>query len=159
MLAAKSGATLTRRVYHIGSAACGFGCKVRLAAELGRKHFAGRHHTWFSSELNPIQNGDSSNPLKIFESLDRAVKLGDVNHPKIKDLRLNLMQAADFLLKQDDLVEEIRTAGLGSFHPQLWRIRVESVDAGRVRRPVTNNGWDEQYIEDLREDEFEVIAD
>ncbi|MDX1979989.1 MAG: hypothetical protein SFV51_06960 [Bryobacteraceae bacterium] len=41
----------------------------------------------------------------------------------------------------------------------MWRIRVESVDVGRVRRPVTNKGWDEQYIEDLREDEFEVIAD
>lgn len=140
----------------------GFGCKTALARQIAERHFARRHYTWFSKELNPIQNGDSSNPLKLYESIDRAVKMGDVNHPKIKDLRASLMQALDFRYGAEDaevactLRDEVQQAPIAQFHPELWRL---TVDEARVKRPLTNSGWDEQVAPDLTEAEFQIIVD
>lgn len=143
----------------------GFACKATLARRLAEEHFSRKHYTWCSTELNPIQNGDSSNPLKIYEVLDRAVKLGDVHHPKIKDLRANLMQAVDFQYGETDpdrasvVRDQVHTASLFQLRPELWRIRLEDIPAARVRKPITNAGWDEQVVVDLAEDEFDVIVD
>lgn len=140
----------------------GFACKTVLARQIAEHHFERRHYTWFSSELNPIQNGDSSNPLKLFETIDRAVKLGDVNHPKIKDMRANLMQALDFRYGMVDaeaackLRDDVQQAPMAAFRPELWKVTVEDA---RAKRPLGNRGWDEQLAPDLTEDEFEVIVD
>ena len=69
---------------------CGYACKVWLACQLELLQLNGTHYVWFARELNPIQNGDSSNPLSLYREIDTAVKKGDSNHPKIKDLRATL---------------------------------------------------------------------
>jgi hypothetical protein len=35
---------------------------------------SGWYYVWFSLELNPIRNGDSSNPLLFYWKIDTAVK-------------------------------------------------------------------------------------
>jgi hypothetical protein len=35
---------------------------------------SGWYYVWFSLELNPIRNGDSSNPLLLYWKIDTAVK-------------------------------------------------------------------------------------
>ena len=58
---------------------------------LGDSDPAQVYYAWFAKELNPMANGPSSNPLALYETLDTAVKKKDVNHPKLKDLRANLL--------------------------------------------------------------------
>jgi hypothetical protein len=45
------------------------------------------------------------------------------------------------------------------FHPQLWRLDLTKIDAARIRVDESTPGWDEQYIPDLTDGEFEVIAE
>ncbi len=76
----------------------GYTCKIWMARELERKFLGGKYYTWFARELNPVgdgtrpANGESSNPLNIYSTLDTAVKRKDVNHAKIKDLRAGLLR-------------------------------------------------------------------
>src|SRR6202011_937454 len=111
------------------------------------------------SELNPLANGPSSNPLSLYETLDTAVKKKDVNHPKLKDLRANLLwlihrSISDRTLGRQ-LKRQIRTAPIEMFHPQLWRIDLSKIAASRIHTDKSMPGWDEQYIEDLTGIEFE----
>ena len=55
----------------------GFGCKLWIAYQLGKNYLGGLYDVWFAGELNPLGNGDSSNPLEIHATVDRAVR----SHP------------------------------------------------------------------------------
>jgi hypothetical protein len=50
----------------------GFACKVWVAAQLEKQYLGGVYYVWFAKELNPIGNGDSSNPLLLYADIDRA---------------------------------------------------------------------------------------
>jgi len=60
----------------------GFTSKAWIAYQLEEIHLGGIHYVWFSTELNPIANGESSNPLQLYSDIDIAVKKKDVNHSK-----------------------------------------------------------------------------
>jgi hypothetical protein len=96
-------------------------------------------------------------------ALDTAVKRRDVNHSKIKDLRARLLRAISRYVPDRNLAEtlrkEIRKAPLEMFHPQLWRLDLRKIDATRVKVDQSTPGWDEQYISDLADGEFDVIAE
>ena len=70
----------------------GYACKIWIARELEEQHLGGRHYVWFSREFNPFHKGDSSNPAWLYLTIDRAVKHGDRNHPKIRELRRKLRE-------------------------------------------------------------------
>lgn len=141
----------------------GYSCKAWLAAEFARLYFAGVHCNWFASELNPVDNDPSSNPLRIYQRIDEAVKSGDLNDSKIEDLRAKLINVAWCKLENTDpqraalLVQEIESAPLAMFRPQLLRIAVDKISASRYT--VLNTQMDEHLVADLAEAEFEVIAD
>jgi hypothetical protein len=69
----------------------GYTCKIWLAYQLEKEHLGENYYVWFAKELNPIENGDSSNPLELYAMMDRAVKKRDLNHPKLKDLKAGLL--------------------------------------------------------------------
>ncbi|MDP8982842.1 MAG: hypothetical protein M3O35_19885 [Acidobacteriota bacterium] len=89
------------------------------------------YYAWFARELNPLANGPSSNPLTLYEMLDSAVKKKDVNHPKVKDLRANLLRPVNRSITDRtvarQLKHQIRTAPIEMFHPQLWRIDLSKI--------------------------------
>jgi hypothetical protein len=130
---------------------------------LGDSDPAQVYYAWFAKELNPMANGPSSNPLALYETLDTAVKKKDVNHPKLKDLRANLLRLIHRSIGDRtvarQLKRQIRTAPIEMFHPQLWRIDLSKISAGRIHTDRSMPGWDEQYIEDLTGIEFEVIVE
>ena len=64
-----------------------FACKTWMSYQIESNHLGHNYYVWFSQELNPIANGDASNPLELYRMIDRAVKQTDVNHPKLKDLK------------------------------------------------------------------------
>ena len=103
----------------------GYGCKVWISRRLEEKFRGGSHFVWFCRELNPLHNGDSSNPLWLYLTIDRAVKSGDLFHPKIQDLRAKLSRVVGRLLRPTDpslarrLRREITRAPLEMFRPQL----------------------------------------
>jgi hypothetical protein len=105
----------------------GFSCKVWIAYQLEKQFLGGTYFVWFARELNPLSNGDSSNPLIIYADFDRAVKKRDLNHPKIKDFRARLLDVIARLVKPKDpylaraLRKEVLSAPIESFRPQLWQ--------------------------------------
>jgi hypothetical protein len=143
----------------------GFTCRVWIASQLEILHLGGYHYVWFSKDLNPIANGDSSNPLELYREIDRAVKRNDVNHPKLKDLKANLLLAVTYLIAPSDaarareLKRSIRRASIDMFRPQLWKLDLSRINATRWNKTGANLSWDEQYVTDLKGGEFEVIVD
>lgn len=143
----------------------GFACKTWIAARLEETHLGGAFYTWFSTELNPIGNGESSIPLQIYRDIDTAVKKKDGNHPKIELTKLKLLDAVSRLIGPKDaklartLRREIRTAPVEMFRPQIWRIDLRAVEVSRWKKDKSNPGWDEQYLTDLEASEFEVIVE
>jgi hypothetical protein len=143
----------------------GFTSKAWIAYQLEEIHLGGIHYVWFSTELNPIANGESSNPLQLYSDIDIAVKKKDVNHSKLKDLRANLLLVVSRLIGPRDrtlsraLQREIRTAPVEMFRPQIWRIDLRKVDASRWKKDGAHSGWDEQYVTDLKAPEFEVLVE
>jgi hypothetical protein len=149
----------------------GYTCKIWMACEIERKFLGGKYYAWFARELNPVgdgshpANGESSNPLNIYSTLDTAVKRKDVNHAKIKDLRAGLLRVISKYVEPSDrslaqiLRRELRKAPIEMFHPQLWRLDLSRIDTTRIKTDQSVPGWDEQYVSDLIDGEFEVIAE
>ena len=140
----------------------GYSCKVWIARELAHKYFGGTYHTWFSRELNPREpTGLSSNPLDLYRQIDEAVKRADHNHTKILHLRARLEELIDRLIGERDpsLASELRDhlRNLAMFRPQLWRIDLSLDVESRVQ--AGKPAWNEGFIPDLREGEFEVIVE
>ncbi len=142
-----------------------FACKVWIAYQLEKLHLDGTYYVWFSRELNPLANGDSSNPLEIYQEIDRAVKKNDLNHPKLKDLKANLLLAVNYWIEPGDLAlarelkRTIRRAPIDMFRPQLWKLDLSKIDAKRWDTKGANPMWDEQFVADLKDGEFSIIVD
>jgi hypothetical protein len=143
----------------------GFTCKAWIAYQLDAVHLGGIYYAWFSTELNPIANGDSSIPLQIYRDIDTAVKKKDVNHSKLETLRANLLLTVSRFIAPGNrglartLRREIRKAPVEMFRPQLWRIDLGKVDASRWKKDGAHPGWDEQFVTDLKATEFEILVD
>src|SRR5690349_3145740 len=74
---------------HLGTQ-FGFTCQTRLAKELVKDLKLGSYRVWFSTSLNPPRNGSSSNPLIIYQELERILYVNDVNHSRVEQLRRRL---------------------------------------------------------------------
>jgi hypothetical protein len=57
------------------------------------------------------------------------------------------------------LRREVLSAPIEGYRPQLWRIDLSKIAANRVRTDQSSSGWDEQYVADLAESEFEIIVE
>ena len=146
--------------------AIGYSCQVLLALYINKKYYKDKHYVWFSQAFNPIMNGDSSNPLLLYLWLDRAVKWGDVNHPKIKDLKAGLQSGVDAKYHAGEITDDeaaklkadIASADISWFRPQILKINVDKID----EQQITTNGAlfpDEYLVEELHRDEFEIIVE
>jgi len=141
----------------------GYTTKIWLASELDRLQFGGHYYVWFALELNPIQNGESSNPLLLYRDIDTAVKKKDLNHSKIRDLRAKLLRVIALRVEPVDatlaesLTREVLEAPVEMFRPQLWRLNVSAITPARWDTTGSTPGWDEYLISDLAPGEFEVI--
>lgn len=141
----------------------GFTCKIHVAAVLEREFLGGKYFVWFAHSLNPPQNGQSSNPLDIYIGLDQAIRKRDENNPKLKEFRTKLLAVIARELPKDDpqrrrLMREIRLAPIEMFRPQIWRLDLTQIELTRIKVDQSMPDWDEQYIADLREGEFEIIV-
>jgi hypothetical protein len=143
----------------------GYSCKIWIAYQLEKNYLGGSYYVWFAREVNPIENGDSSNPIEIYAGVDRAVKKRDINHPKLKDFKAGLLEIVSRVITRRDaklaraLRREILRAPVELFRPQLWRLDLSKVPASRIRTDRSAPGWDEQYVPDLAEGEFEIIVE
>ena len=139
----------------------GYTCQAWLSVDIANRYFARLHRTWFSTALNPIDNGYSSNPIIIYQELDKIVSSNDFNHGRVEQLRRRLsswifgsgLSAVD----KADLLAEIIAAPVAAFRPQLWKIDLSNIHITRL----INLGQfpDEYQIRDLIAPEFQVIAE
>jgi hypothetical protein len=74
---------------HLGKS-YGYSCQAWLAVDIADRFFGSNYRTWFSTVPNPQLNGNSSNPLVLFQELDRIVHLNDHNHSRVEQLRNRL---------------------------------------------------------------------
>jgi hypothetical protein len=141
--------------------AFGYSCQPWLAIDISNRFFGGVFRTWISTSLNPEKNGSSSNPLIIYQELDRVVQTNDFNHSRIQQLRERLTSwiSGSNLASADiaALIAEIATAPIPAFRPQLWKIDLSNIHISRL----INIGQfpDEYLIKDLINNEIEVIVE
>lgn len=50
----------------------------------------GRLRFWFAADFNPLENAPTSNPLRLYEELDRAAKKHDIHSDKTSSVGDNL---------------------------------------------------------------------
>jgi hypothetical protein len=144
---------------HLGKE-CGYSCQAWLAIDIAERYFGGSHRTWFSTSINPPNNGGSSNPLLLYQELDRIVHTNDYNHGRVDQLRRRLsgwisgssLSSADIA----SLLVEIASAPVVAFRPQLWRIDLRNIHVSRL---VSLGQFPDEYqISDLIAAEYQVIV-
>lgn len=141
----------------------GYTCQTYLNHYLTHTWFKGVYYVYFSKELNPVGNGDSANPLVIYQWYDRAIKSRDENHPKVRYHRTNLLWIIDEKRRNgvidevtaSNLSREVANAPMSLFRPEIWRINLDMISTNRIQK--TNNFPDEYVIADLLPSEFDVI--
>ena len=148
----------------VPSTKVGYACQTVLADRVNDFLHKGVYHCWFATELNPMGNGDSSNPSWLYLIIDRAVKQDDSSHSKIKDIRANLMRGAQKVLESrgrnhevPPLIKQIEMADLKLLRPQLWKLKLETIDPKRYEGKYQYPN--EALIQDLKESEFERIVE
>src|SRR5580704_1162504 len=101
----------------------GYSCQTWLATDIANRYFHSIYRTWFSTTLYPQRNGSSSNPLLLYEELDKIVHLNDLNHSRVDQLRHRLANwiAGSGLPAGDiaDIRTELISAPVTAFRPQL----------------------------------------
>lgn len=138
----------------------GFTCQTWLATDLADRYFGSTYRVWFATSLNPPQNGASSNPLIIYDELDRIIQTNDYNHSRIDQLRRRLsgwingthLPSATIA----DLLQEIKLAPMTAFRPCIWKIDLTRIDLLRMIK--FGQFPDEYQISDLVAGEFEVVT-
>jgi len=143
---------------HLGKT-FGYSCQPWLAKDIADRYFNSVYRVWFATSLNPQLNGSSSNPLILFQELDRIVHTNDLNHSKIDQLRLRLsnwisgsnLSPADIV----SLLTEIASAPVAAFRPHLWKVNLANIHVSRL----INLGQfpDEYQVRDLIPAEIEVV--
>jgi hypothetical protein len=68
----------------------GYSTQAAISLEIASIINNGRIAFWFSTEFNPIHNSPASNPLKIFEELDRSAKTQEYYTGKAASVAANL---------------------------------------------------------------------
>jgi hypothetical protein len=143
----------------------GFAVKTWIAYQLEALYLHRTYYVWFSEQLNPINNGDSSNPLELYRTIDRAVKKNDSNHPKLKGTKTQLLWVVSFFFRKSDptlarsLRRDILQAPIEMFRPQLWRLNLAKIPISRWDTTDANPAWDEKKVLDLKDGEFEIIIE
>ena len=126
---------MTTIAKHLGKAD-GFSCQPWLAIDIADRHFHSVYRVWFATSLNPQLNGSSSNPLLVFQELDRVVHTNDFNHSRVDQLKTRLSNwiAGSALPSSDiaNLLTEIAAAPVAAFRPQLWKITLVNIHVSRL---------------------------
>lgn len=138
----------------------GFTCQTWLATDIADRHFAGAYRVWFATSLNPPRNGSSSNPLIMYEELERIIYTNDYNHSRIEQLRLRL---SDWIRSTHlssatitAVINEISIAPTSAFRPSIWKIDLAKIDISWLVE--LGQFPDEYLIYDLVDHEFEVVT-
>jgi len=138
----------------------GFSCQAWLAIDIADRFFRSNYRTWFSTSLNPQMNGSSSNPLILFQELDRIVQVNDHNHSRVEQFRIRLsnwitgssLPAADVAA----LLKEIVSAPVPAFRPQIWKIDLRSIHISRL---ISLGQFPDEYqLADVIPGEIKVIV-
>lgn len=138
----------------------GYSCQPWLAIDIANRFFGGVYRTWFSTTLNPEKNGSSSNPLILYQELDRIVQTNDYHNSRIEQLRNRLSDwISGSSLSSPDiaaLLAEIAHAPVPAFRPQLWKIDLSNI---HITRLIGLGQFPDEYlIRDLIRNEIEVIV-
>jgi hypothetical protein len=114
----------------------GYSCQPWLAIDIADRYFGGKYRTWFATSVNPQLNGSSSNPLVLFQELDRITYTNDFHHSRINQLKGKLSHwiSGSKLTSADtvDLLAEIAAAPVPAFRPRLWKLDLRNIHISRL---------------------------
>jgi len=139
----------------------GYSCQTVLSKRVNEYLHFGHYYCWFSLEFNPSTGGNSSNPLWLYQTLSHAVKTGDVNDTKVKQIRMTLLEAVtreSSLAGSPEIavaIVHIRNAPVELLRPQMWRIDIQKIG----ERAICGQYQAERKVEDLKFEEFDLIIE
>lgn len=138
----------------------GYSCQSWLSVDLSNRYFGSTYRSWFATNLNPQLNGSSSNPLIIFQELDKIVHHNDFHHSRVDQIRTRLLSwIGGSRLPSTDIAvitSEIVSAPVRAFRPQLWKIDLSNIHVSRL---ISLGQFPDEYqLRDLIRSEIEVIA-
>lgn len=144
---------------HLGKAS-GFSCQPWLSVDIADRHFGSVYRAWFATTLNPQLNGSSSNPLVVYQELDRIVHTNDFNHSRVDQLRVRLSRwiSSSSLSSVDiaSLLAEIASAPVLAFRPILWKLDLSKI---HVTRLISLGQFPDEYqVSDLIAGEIQTMV-
>lgn len=142
----------------------GYSCQTWLATYIADTYFSSRYRTWFSTRLNPTDNGLSSNPLKLYEELDVIISNNDFNHSRIYQIRSSLIDWVAGSINNPlnastigYIIGVITHAPVRSFRPEIWKIDLGNIHVTRLRS--LGQYPDEYLLATLYTHEFTKLTD
>jgi hypothetical protein len=140
----------------------GYSCQTVLSRRVNEFLHPGTYYCWFSVEFDPGLGGNSSNPLWLYQTLSHAVRTGDVNDAKVRQIRMTLLDAVTRSCPIAGspavaaAIVHVRHAAVDLFRPQIWRI-----DLNQIKARATSGCQypTERKVENLRCREFDIIVE
>ncbi len=141
----------------------GYSCQTVLSMQVNEFLHPGTYFCWLSVEFNPSIGGNSSNPLWLYQTLSHAVRTGDINDAKVKQIRTALLEAvardssvAAVPSRVAAAIVSISNAPLELLRPQVLRIELARV-AGRMMTGLQYR--EERQVKDLKRGEFDMVIE
>ena len=139
-----------------------------LAYYINEKYYKGIHYVWCAPLFNNENNPPSSNPKKIYASLQEDVKGNDKHSAKIQQNKVGLLKGAESMFdtgkitkeEKEDILFIVHEADISDFTPLLYIIDKKLTADKIIKVPLkerANTHSDEFLIKNLHTDEFDVI--
>ncbi|MCK6458159.1 MAG: hypothetical protein L6Q92_16720 [Phycisphaerae bacterium] len=138
----------------------GYSCQPWLSIDIADRYFASVYRAWFATTINPQLNGHSSNPLVLFQELDRIIHTNDHNHSRVDQLKQRMTNwiAGSNLPPVDkaSIFAEIAAAPVLAFRPQLWKLNLLNIHVSRL---ISLGQFPDEYqVRDLIPAEIQVMV-
>lgn len=138
----------------------GYTCQTWLSKTIADNYFGGKYRVWFATSINPTNNGNSSNPIKLYMELVDIVEKNDIHHSRfieIKNRLISWIGSTNLHHKtKTNLISTIEKAPVNSFRPEIWKIDLSKI---HINRLIDLGQYPDEYlIKNLNYREFKVMT-
>ena len=142
---------------------------TQLAYKIAKSYYGNVHYVWCTTEFNSLQQPPTSNPATICKRYLEQIATGDRHTKEIESNIAGILRGAKAKLdngvinkkEYNEIRSIVSVAEYEAFFPVLYIVESKKVKDKCVEVKVEERASDvavEYKIEELKENEFEVIA-